>query len=486
MVLPEARGKPAALTGGADAAKHKAPAPPPRTDADGDRRDQAGADDADADADADDQDLFAEPPADLLCPITHALFRDPVLAASGHMFERAAIQRHLSGAAGPRPAADRAAAAACPLSGLPLGPPPHALTPVHAARGRAMAQRESVAAECVRRAAGAADLRRCARLLARAAEMLLDGEDEEEEGEEDRVEGAGAGSGAGPAAAARRLGASLARPPGFPPALGQFVLRHGGGGGGSAENANCLAPSLSLDGGGSPALAAKFFADALRAAGRTDAAGAVYARLLLLGGGGKDARAMAEYLALCLACWEEEEATGGDGGGAVGRLADLFSPSSSSSGRRGLLPFSALLGGRADPGVLDLLDRAAAIALCEELIARRCRRASAGGGGGGGGGGEHGAEGGVALAARYARLLADQARARAVEEALGRVAAAAAAGEAAGAGDAGRRIKQPRGRRRIAAAVALTAATLASPAAGPLGMAALHCARLAPLLYLVL
>jgi hypothetical protein len=426
-----------------------------------DARDQ----NADADANADDADLFAAPPPDLVCPITHRLFRDPVLAASGHLYERAAILRHIGSSS------SAGAAAACPLSGVSLGPAPHALlTPVHAARGRAMELRERTAAECVRRAAAAEDLRRCARLLRRAAELLDEEEEEDEEGEDE-------GASAAPAAAATTAtrsrpfqNSSLARPPGFPPALGQFMLRHGGGGGD----------------GGDEATAAKFFADALRAAGARDAAGAVYARLLLLESEGGDSRARAEYLSLCLACWDEEE-----GGGAVSRLADLFSPSSSSSSSSVLLPFSELLGraGRSDPGILELLDRAAAVALCEKLISRRCRVGGRGGAEEARGGQAAGE--GLALAARHARLLAEEARERAVEEAVGRAMAAAAAPEAAegpgGAGAAGPAAKS-RGR-RLAAAALLTAATLAAPAAAgaaPLGVAAFRCARLAPLLYLVL
>jgi len=36
-----------------------------------------------------------EPPADYLCPITHELMNDPVIAADGHTYERTAIGRWL-------------------------------------------------------------------------------------------------------------------------------------------------------------------------------------------------------------------------------------------------------------------------------------------------------------------------------------------------------------------------------------------------------
>ncbi|PNW74858.1 hypothetical protein CHLRE_12g507200v5 [Chlamydomonas reinhardtii] len=76
----------------------------------------------------------AAPPGELVCPITQELFEDPVVAADGHSYERAAIARWLAdGLRTGRPASS-------PLTGAAL---PHtALTPNYALRGLAREWRE--------------------------------------------------------------------------------------------------------------------------------------------------------------------------------------------------------------------------------------------------------------------------------------------------------------------------------------------------------
>ncbi|KAK9827668.1 hypothetical protein WJX81_005475 [Elliptochloris bilobata] len=80
-------------------------------------------------------------PNDLICPITHEVFRDPVINAAGQVYERAAIERHLGPAKG---------SAVDPVSRQPL--PNRELTPVFILRSRAMEFRESVARRNVERA----------------------------------------------------------------------------------------------------------------------------------------------------------------------------------------------------------------------------------------------------------------------------------------------------------------------------------------------
>ena len=42
-------------------------------------------------SDAAEEGLLRDYPSDLICPITHQLFRDPVLTACGQVYERSAI-----------------------------------------------------------------------------------------------------------------------------------------------------------------------------------------------------------------------------------------------------------------------------------------------------------------------------------------------------------------------------------------------------------
>ena len=75
-------------------------------------------------------------PEDLLCPITHELFRDPVFLADGHVYERSAIERWF--ASGKR---------VSPLTNAPVS---EALAPAHAVK--AMAARHAGAAPAPRAA----------------------------------------------------------------------------------------------------------------------------------------------------------------------------------------------------------------------------------------------------------------------------------------------------------------------------------------------
>jgi hypothetical protein len=94
---------------------------------------------------------------ELVCPITHAVFLDPVLTCSGHAYERAAIEEHRR-------------ARTDPLSRAPLDSA--ALTPVFVLRERAATYREHAARACAERAAAprqGAD--EPARFLRRVAEL---------------------------------------------------------------------------------------------------------------------------------------------------------------------------------------------------------------------------------------------------------------------------------------------------------------------------
>eukprot|EP00887_Chlorella_sp_A99_P000424 scaffold17.g424.t1 len=106
-----------------------------------------------------DLDALLEPPAELVCPITHSVFLDPVLTAAGHVYERAAIERHFE-----RSDSD-------PMSNQRLVN--KSLTPVYVLKARALEYRESTARACVERACDG----RCrdpVPLLRRAVELVAD------------------------------------------------------------------------------------------------------------------------------------------------------------------------------------------------------------------------------------------------------------------------------------------------------------------------
>lgn len=102
-----------------------------------------------------------EPPSDLVCPITHELFVDPVLNAAGQVYERTAFVRYLNGC-GLGQVVD-------PVTRIPLGHP--ILTPVVVMRSRALEYREQVARRCVELACQK-DCPTPLRFVRRAAELV--------------------------------------------------------------------------------------------------------------------------------------------------------------------------------------------------------------------------------------------------------------------------------------------------------------------------
>lgn len=102
-----------------------------------------------------DEALFVNP-LDLICPITHDLFKDPVINSVGQVYEREAISNHLQ-----RKPTD-------PITMMVL--PTKSLTPVYPMKSRAMEFRERTARLCLERACSM----KCGeplRYLRRAAEL---------------------------------------------------------------------------------------------------------------------------------------------------------------------------------------------------------------------------------------------------------------------------------------------------------------------------
>lgn len=87
----------------------------------------------------DEHTLFTTP-ADLLCPITLTIFRDPVINSAGQVYERHAMEACFASAD----------VDVDPLSRTPL--PTRTLTPVHVLRSRALEYRLRTATTCVERA----------------------------------------------------------------------------------------------------------------------------------------------------------------------------------------------------------------------------------------------------------------------------------------------------------------------------------------------
>lgn len=176
------------------------------------------------------------PPRRARSPITQDLLLDPVLACSGQVYERAAIETHLA----------RAAAAGAPptdpLSNAPLEN--ENLVPVYPMRSRAAEYREATARACAGGAASEPKRGEAVRLLRRAAELALP---------------PGAAAAAGP----RAGGGS----------------RRGGGSSTAGEALLVAAPGLSLElcrflashrGEAYNAVALKFFANSLMQGGYAD------------------------------------------------------------------------------------------------------------------------------------------------------------------------------------------------------------------------
>lgn len=111
---------------------------------------------------ANDEDFLFQPPADLVCPITCDLFRDPVLNSAGHMYERKALLRYLENT--PRAPLD-------PISRQPIDA--SVLMPVVKIRGRAIEYREDVSRACVEMASNK-DCRDPVKYLKRAADLCAE------------------------------------------------------------------------------------------------------------------------------------------------------------------------------------------------------------------------------------------------------------------------------------------------------------------------
>lgn len=84
-----------------------------------------------------DHQLF-DTPADLRCPITLTIFKDPVINSAGHTYDRHAIEAFF---------ANSRDGDIDPLSRTPL--PTRTLTPVHVLRSRALEYRQRTANTCV-------------------------------------------------------------------------------------------------------------------------------------------------------------------------------------------------------------------------------------------------------------------------------------------------------------------------------------------------
>lgn len=105
-----------------------------------------------------DEDYLFQAPNDLVCPITHELFRDPVLNSAGRMYEREAFLQYLESTSNP----------VDPISREPLRA--DVLTPVVQTRGSAIEYRENVSRVCVEIACGG-DCQQPIKYLRRAADL---------------------------------------------------------------------------------------------------------------------------------------------------------------------------------------------------------------------------------------------------------------------------------------------------------------------------
>ena len=87
-----------------------------------------------------DSKLFQNP-ADLVCPLTLSLFKDPVINGLGQVYERAAIEEHF------QQKAKAKCRAVDPITNVPLES--LQLTPVYPMRSRALEYREQTGKACV-------------------------------------------------------------------------------------------------------------------------------------------------------------------------------------------------------------------------------------------------------------------------------------------------------------------------------------------------
>ncbi|EFJ42500.1 hypothetical protein VOLCADRAFT_107192, partial [Volvox carteri f. nagariensis] len=195
-----------------------------------------------------------ETPADLLCPITHELFYEPVINAAGQVYERAAIEKAMAHRLVGLSRVD-------PISNLPLETA--ALTTVWPMKSKAAAYRERAVRGCVDRLCRPT-CRSPIRYLRRAAELSA---------------GIAAVNGDSP-------GGVLGLPGMTADVIG-YLITH---------------PSSIYD-----FQALSRYAASLASGGRRDLAAGVYTKLLHLGG---DSQQQVEALQGLLECWgrpEEEE-----------------------------------------------------------------------------------------------------------------------------------------------------------------------------------
>ncbi|KAG2486532.1 hypothetical protein HYH03_014833 [Edaphochlamys debaryana] len=196
--------------------------------------------------DENDGQLF-ESPVDLVCPILHELFTDPVINSAGQVYERVAIEKAL------------AHRLVDPISNQPVT---NQLTTVWPMKSKAAAYRERAVRGCVAQVCRPS-CRTPIRYLRRAAELA-----------------------AGAAGCPPDCGSCLLGAPGLTPEVVDYVLTH---------------PSSIYD-----FQALSRFASSLAACGHRDLAAGLYTKMLQLGG---DSQAQVEALQGLLACWggEEEE-----------------------------------------------------------------------------------------------------------------------------------------------------------------------------------
>ncbi|GBF96130.1 hypothetical protein Rsub_08878 [Raphidocelis subcapitata] len=438
-------------------------------------------------------------PAELCCPITQELMNDPVLATSGQIYERAAIETHFS----------RASAAGAlltdPLTNAPLAS--DQLLPVFPMRSRAAEYREATVRACIAAAVAGSSRAEAVRHLRRAAELVL------------------------PPLAPPRAAADAGRGAGGGKRAGGGSRGRSGGGGspeGGADELMVAAPGLSPDlarflvshrGDAYAAVALKWFGNELLRGGFPDQAADVFYGLLLEE---CDRQQQADYLQLCLACWGHRAGGAADGKAApaAGQAPPPAAVGADAAIIEKLADFVERQQTLSAGDVIDMLQapdgigRAGALRLCDALLARAAaaggggggagagggdaRRSSGGGAGGGAGGAQSELARSVELLTRYVRLscaeTSDGLR-HTLQPAGGAAAAVAAAAPAPSGGGAGgkpgrgRRLREAAarardalssGRARAAASCVLAAASLA----GGSGLL-LRATRLVPLLVLL-
>lgn len=270
--------------------------------------------------------LLGDPPPELLCPISHAVFLDPVLTSAGHVYERSYIEAHLARGASTDPLTRE------PLAG-------GGLTPVHSIRGRALEYREGTAKACVAAACDPGNAPHAADLLRRAVELVA--------------------------------GTTIALP-GLPPDTVDFVSRHAGNVYDRCSGLKWFHARLVLRSKYLPrpcSLCLQSFAAGLLRAGYRDRAAVVYFSLLAAA---HDRAEQAALLRCCLACWsqpkEEGDAGGAQAAGGVGDAMLALGPGSDAHALDRLV----LLGSEQRTlGWAQLVDLAADAGLGHAFAARR-------------------------------------------------------------------------------------------------------------------